>query len=204
MALLRRYEPTLRFTRGEQFFPVDVARYVGQASLWYQRPGEDAVCALPQGGLSLETLGQVDLGRPGAVYFLKFADPLSARELAQYRAAHVAPADRFVPGTGRLARVGYASRFFDAFFNIALLARGRVPGDTAAAAALLFERMLAEGEEYRYHGRVVRESGWLILQYWFFYVYNNWRSGFSGPTIMRPTGRWSPSTWPSRMRPKQP
>ena len=172
----------LRFTRGEQFFPVDVERYVAQASLWYQRPGEDAVCALPQGELSLETLGQVDLGRPDAVYFLKFADPLSAREFAQYRAAHTDAADghRFSPGTGRLARVGFASRFFDAFFNVALLARGRVPGDTAAAAALLFERMLANGEEYRYHGRVVRESGWLIVQYWFFYVYNNWRSGFSG------------------------
>lgn len=182
LALLRRYEPMLRFTRGEQFFPVDVERYVAQASLWYQRPGEDAVCVLPQGELSLEMLGQVDLGRPDAVYFLKFADPLSAREFAQYRAAHddAEEGRQFSPGTGRLARVGFPSRFFDAFFNITLLARGRVPGDTAAAAALLFERMLADGEEYRYHGRVVRESGWLIIQYWFFYVYNNWRSGFSG------------------------
>jgi len=182
MALLRRYEPILRFTSGEQFFPVDVERYVEQASLWYQRPGEDPVCALTQGELTLETLGQVDLGRPDAVYFLKFADPLGVWELAKYRAEHPAASAgrRFSPGTGRLARVGYASRFFDAFFNVTLLARGRVPGDTAAAAALLFEQMLADGEQYRYHGRVVRESGWLVVQYWFFYVYNNWRSGFSG------------------------
>ena len=34
----------------------------------------------------------------------------------------------FRPGRGRLARVGYSSRFIDALFAITLLARGRVPG----------------------------------------------------------------------------
>lgn len=180
--LLRRFEPTLRFTRGEQFFPMDVARYVQQASLWYQRPGEDAVCALPRGALSLDTLGQVDVGRPNAVYFLKFADPLDALELVKYQAQHKGrwEQDLFRPGTGRLARVGYVSRFVDALFAIALLTRGRVPGDTAAAATLLYEQMVREGEAYRYHGRVVREAGWVVVQYWFFYAYNNWRSGFYG------------------------
>ena len=31
-----------------------------------------------------------------------------------------------------------------------------------------------------YHGRVVRHGGWTICQYWFFFAYNNWRSGFHG------------------------
>src|SRR5690606_38976464 len=31
-----------------------------------------------------------------------------------------------------------------------------------------------------YHGRVVRQGGWIVLQYWFFYAYNNWRTGFYG------------------------
>jgi hypothetical protein len=33
---------------------------------------------------------------------------------------------------------------------------------------------------YRYYGRVVRQSGWIALQYWFFYPFNDWRSGFYG------------------------
>ncbi len=49
LALLRRYEPVLRFAQGEQFFPIDVERYIQRASLWYQRPGDDAVCLLNSG-----------------------------------------------------------------------------------------------------------------------------------------------------------
>jgi len=35
-------------------------------------------------------------------------------------------------------------------------------------------------EKYVYQGRVVRQSGWTICQYWFFFAYNPWRSGFHG------------------------
>ncbi len=181
-ALLRRYEPVLRFTRGEEFFPIDVERYVQQASLWYQRPGEDAVCVLGQGEVTLEMLTRVDMGRPDAVYFLKFTEPLDSTELAAYQFARKWKSREhiFAPGRGRLARVGYVSRFVEALFSVALLARGRVPGDTAAAATLRYEKILEENEEYTYHGRVIYEGGWLVIQYWFFYVYNNWRSGFFG------------------------
>jgi hypothetical protein len=68
----------------------------------------------------------------------------------------------------------------DALFSLTLFARGRVPGDTAAAAALAYQRMLAEQELYCYYGRVLRQNGWVVLQYWFFYPFNNWRSGFAG------------------------
>jgi hypothetical protein len=182
VALLRHFEPVLRFTRGEQFFPIDVERYVQQASLWYQRPGEDAVCVLGQGEVTLDMLTRVDMGRPDAVYFLKFTEPLDATELAAYQDQRKQSAREhvFTPGRGRLARVGYVSRFVEALFSVALLARGRVPGDTAAAATLRYETILEEREEYTYHGRVVHEAGWVVIQYWFFYVYNNWRSGFFG------------------------
>ena len=39
---------------------------------------------------------------------------------------------------------------------------------------------MAQREAYTYYGRVVRKNGWIALQYWFFYAYNNWRSGFYG------------------------
>ena len=86
----------------------------------------------------------------------------------------------FKAGRGRLARVGYFSRFVDALYSIALLARGRVPGESAAAASVAYERIMAANEHYRYHGRVVRQDGWIVLQYWLFYPFNDWRSGFFG------------------------
>ncbi len=109
------------------------------------------------------------MGRPDAVQFLKFSDPLAATEFAAYYLSRSRSdgegENLFRPGTGRLARVGYASRFVDALFDLSRLARGRVPGDTAAAAALLYRQMQTENEEYRYHGRVVRVDGWVVLQY---------------------------------------
>jgi hypothetical protein len=183
-ALLRRFEPVLRYTRGEQFFPMSADTYVQNCSLWLQRPNKKPVCLIPQGELTLENLAEPRTADFGAVYFLKFIEPLNIAELAAYALqqgfAPKDPQEVFHAGPGRLARVGYTSRFLDALFSLTLFARGRVPGDTAAAAALAYRRLMAEQERYAYYGRVVRQNGWVALQYWFFYPFNNWRSGFYG------------------------
>ena len=56
--LLRRFEPVIRFTKGEWFYPMDSEPYVDACSLWVARPGEDAVCVVPAGELSLDRLAQ--------------------------------------------------------------------------------------------------------------------------------------------------
>ena len=183
LELLRRFEPVLRFTRGETFFPMDVEAYVRSCSLWVQVPGQDPVCVVPQGELSLETLAAPRPGGPGVVYFLRFIEPMDILNLIAYirqRYKQARPNERFRVGSGRLARVGYSSRFADLLFSLSLLLRGRVPGDTSAAASVEYERILSENEHYLYHGRVIRQAGWTILQYWYFYAFNNWRSGFFG------------------------
>ena len=191
LTLLRRFEPVIRSTKGDKFFPMDCEPYVRACSLWVQRPGEEAVCAVPGGKLSLENLAQQPLDEAGAVHFLKFTDPedLPKRgsrgaglSVFRQRAARGLKESReaFRAGRGRLARVGYFSRFVDALYSITLLARGRVPGESAAAAATAYERIMAEEERYTYHGRVLRQDGWLVLQYWLFYPFNDWRSGFFG------------------------
>jgi hypothetical protein len=76
--------------------------------------------------------------------------------------------------------VGYLSRVADALFSLSLLLRGRVPGDQAAAARLGYRRIPEAERAFRYHGRVLRQNGWVVLQYWFFYLFNNWRSAFFG------------------------
>jgi len=190
-ALLRRFEPVIRSTKGDKFYPMDVELYVRACSLWVQRPGDEAVCVVSGGKLDLDRLAQQPLDEAGAVHFLKFTDPQdlagpgsrsgrfrmfgrrAARGLRESREA-------FRAGRGRLARVGYVSRFVDALYSITLLTRGRVPGESAAAASVSYERIMAEGEHYRYHGRVTRQDGWVVLQYWLFYPFNDWRSGFFG------------------------
>src|ERR687894_261505 len=189
-ALLRRFEPVIRSTTGDKFYPMDVEPYVRACSLWVQRPGEEAVCIVPGGKLSLDRLAQQPMDEAGAVHFLKFTDAEDlgpegrGRRLRLFRrrAKDRKESTRaFRAGRGRLARVGYFSRFVDALYSIALLARGRVPGEAAAAASLSYERIMAEeSERYRYHGRVTRQDGWVILQYWLFYPFNDWRSGFFG------------------------
>jgi len=186
-ALLRRFEPVIHFTRGESFFPMAVEPYVAVSSLWVQRPDESPVCLVPEGELTLDKLAQPRAGGSEAIYYLKFIEPLNIRKMAAYRIQRArrgltkrdAP-DVFRAGRGRLARVGYLSRLVDALFSLTLLARGRVPGATAVAATREYRRILAEGAHHCYYGRVVRQNGWVALQYWFFYPFNNWRSGFFG------------------------
>ncbi len=183
-ALLRQYEPALRFTRGEEFFPTAAQHYLERCSLWVQRPGAEPELLLPEGEVRLDTLGDDRPSGFGAVQYLKFIDPLNLAELAAFRLKEGLTKrpeeDIFHPGLGRLARVGYTARFVDAVFSLSLLARGRVPGDTAAAAALSSRQLQELHPQPAYHGRVLRQNGWLILQYWLFYPFNNWRSGYSG------------------------
>jgi hypothetical protein len=136
-ALLRRFEPVIRSTRGDKFYPMDVAPYVRACSLWVQRPGEEAVCVVPGGKLDLDRIAQQPLDEAGAVHFLKFTDAQDigpdshGRRLRVFRRRAknlMESREAFRAGRGRLARVGYFSRFVDALYSIALLARGRVPG----------------------------------------------------------------------------
>lgn len=182
--LLRRFEPLLRLNRGEAFCPMNVDVYVRACSLWVQHPGMDAECLVPQGELTLEKLAEPRQGGTDIVYFLRFIEPPDILKFIAYIGGKGKRSSgtrgRFRIGAGRLARVGYSSRFADLLFSLSLLLRGRVPGDASAAASAEYKDILAANEHYVYHGRVVQQAGWVVLQYWFFYAFNNWRSGFFG------------------------
>ncbi len=183
LEIIRRFEPVLRFTRGEKFFPIDTRPYVEESSLWVQPPGKPAERLVTEVDLTLEELGRQRPTGFGSVYFLQFIEPLNLAELAVYLVEKTFkkqnPQEIFRAGRGRLSRVGYTSRFLDALFSLSLLARGRVPGDRALAAALTYQKLRTQ-HGYRYHARIIRQSGWVVLQYWYFYVYNDWRSGYYG------------------------
>ncbi len=182
-ALLKRFEPILKFTKGECFFPYHVRDYVEEASLWVQRPEMPPEQLLSEQALDLKELGRIRQWGAESVYYLQFISPMNIRELAEYRLKRLRESRNnrlFHTTHSRLTRVGYFSRFIDALFSISLLLRGRVPGDSLAAAVVTFESMLNKRRQFQYYGRVVHEGGWIILQYWYFYPFNNWRSGFYG------------------------
>ena len=187
LKVLRRFEPILHFTSGERFFPIDVERYLAECSLWKYKPEGPPELLIGEGEITIDNLTTPRVGSPGTIFYLKFIEPPDLVEYARYRIRQVVRSfsrhdeqEMFHPGRGRLARVGFGSRFVDALFSLTLLLRGRVPGDTATAAVLTYKSMQSKQERYAYYGRVVRENGWVILQYWYLYPFNNWRSGFYG------------------------
>lgn len=183
IGLLRRYEPVLKFTRGEQFLPMDMEAYVEHCSLWERFPNREAICLIPKGELSLERLSNLEACHPNAVRFLRFVEAVNIKELATQGLKQIGIGSEqnvFRAGLGRLARVGYFSRFADALFSLLLFARGRVPWSTALAAAIAYKKLSRNYPIPRYYGRVVHQGNWVVLQYWFFYAFNNWRSGFFG------------------------
>ena len=186
--LLRRFEPVIRFTKGEWFYPMDAEPYVDACSLWVRHPDEDAICVVPAGDLTLQRLAQQPDDTTGAVHYLKIPAPKEDEKrgrLARLRARRSRkdpdwPKETFRAGRGRLARVGYLSRLADALFSLVLLTRGRVPGGDVEGARVLYGRFMEKEERFKYHGHVVRQDGWIVLQYWLFYAFNDWRSNFFG------------------------
>jgi len=120
----------------------------------------------------------------GSVRYLRFIETLSLAESAQVLADQLLLRRKlgnyFHTGIGRLARGGILPRLLDGLFSLSFLLRGKVSAATAAAAELDYNSMFTEDRRYTYYGRVTRQNGWTILQYWFFFCFNSWRSGFHG------------------------
>jgi hypothetical protein len=183
--LLRRYEPILHFTKGEIFFPTDIDRYVQHCSLWISHADGTEEQLLAEGQVSLEDLAEARDLETDAVLYLRFVDPPSLSKVARRALREGGLSGRarrrgWTPGQARLARVGYLSRVVDALFTLTLFARGKVPGAVAAIAEEESRAIDAQGEKYVYYGRVFRDSGWIGLQYWYFYRYDDWRTAFEG------------------------
>jgi hypothetical protein len=182
--LLRKFEPVACYTRGEQFFPTDVEHYVRECSLWEHHPDGHDELLVRQGDVTLEKLVEPRTAEFGSVRYMRFVESLSLAEAARVLADQVRLrrqlGEYFHAGIGRLARGGILPRLVDGLFSLSFLLRGKVSAATAAAAELDYNGILSEDRKYTYYGRVTRQGGWTILQYWFFFCFNSWRSGFHG------------------------
>jgi hypothetical protein len=175
--LLRAYEPIIRYTKGELFFPTAVGPYVAHCSLWAAgAKGGESSLLVPAGRLTLERLCAEAIRNRDRALFLRFVEePLGHAEYLRWR---VLPRDR-LSAAARFTTSGLLGRLIDAGMRASLLLRGKVPAGVAAAAETTYRERL-ESDRYTYYGRVVREAGYVSLQYWFFCAMNDWRSTFAG------------------------
>ena len=176
LTLLRAFEPVVRLTRGEFFLPVSVENYVRNSALWASGPDGRPVMLAEPGTLDLTSLAALGSALDGP------GQSLSGITVPTSRWARIRGSRTHRPGfhgDSRLAQVGLLGRSIDTLNRFSLLLRGAVPGGSAALSLSLQNEHLAPGRP-AYHARVVRDSGWIICQYWFFYAFNNWRSAFSG------------------------
>ncbi|WP_116246610.1 hypothetical protein [Nocardiopsis sp. FIRDI 009] len=176
LQLLRAHEPVLVCTKGELFFPTRVDNYVRNCSLWVEEPGGRERVLVPAGELTLERLGQAEREWPDRHKHLRFVQEESIREEARrFRGI----ARTVIPKSGRLAAVGVLGRILDILMKFSLLIRGAVPGGVTFAAVTRYRERVDDGGA-TYYGRVTREGGYVILQYWFFYAMNDWRTIYGG------------------------
>jgi len=171
--LLVAYEPIVRFTDGELFFPASVEDYVAQCQLLEHVPSGRPKVLLDCGEVTLEGLAAAGARHTGAGQFLRFvSDPFGRTEQVIWSRRPGRPRFR---AAGRLARVGVLSRVVDALMRTSLFFRGSVARGTEAAAESQYREQM-RADHHPYYGRVVRGRGYVALQYWYFYVFNDWRS----------------------------
>ncbi|TVR70641.1 MAG: hypothetical protein EA415_12660 [Sphaerobacteraceae bacterium] len=178
LQLLKTYEPIVRFTYGELFFPMSIEPYVKQCSLWVRPPRGESKQVVRPGKLELETLVEHGTADPDHTLYLRFVQhPLDSFDYQRWARR---PGRPNFQAPGRLARVGLPARLTDSLFFLSLLLRGSVPGGTAAAASMNYESIRRQDPNYYYYGRVVHRAGYIVLQYLYFYAMNDWRSTFYG------------------------
>ncbi len=174
--LLRAYEPSVHYTKGELFWPTAVGPYVDLCSLWRGEEEGGLERILPAGQLSLDRLCQEAFRHQDSHLSLRFVEEPLGR--AEYRRWRRAPRER-LNGSARFTTTGMFGRLIDAGVRASLLLRGKVAAGLAAAAEIAHRERL-EADRFTYYGRVLRDGGYVCLQYWYFYAMNDWRSTFAG------------------------
>ncbi len=167
LELLRRFAPTLAHDERELFHPTEVDAFARAATLCR---GDIELCQ--PGELALADLDD----RFGIGAHLRFVSDDDRRAVVKDEARRLAR-KLLSP---RLGRVGIFGRILDAIFLVSLLVRPITPQRTTVAAALKAERLGLVDQPPVVYGRVLREGEWLVCHYAYFYVMNDWRSGYRG------------------------
>ncbi len=177
LELLQRFEPVIKYNQGELFYPMSVADYVADSALYEAVPKGEPRPVAARGELDLARLAEMGRDLVGKKLYLQHVQqPLTRQE---YRAWRRRPDRVRFTFSSRFAAVGLLGRFIDAIMRLTLLLRGKVPGGYAAAAQVDYAATPSHHSCF-YYGHVSRDGGYVVLQYWYFYAMNDWRSTFGG------------------------
>ena len=138
LQLLRQFEPIVRYTDGEMFFPCPIDEFVNGASLWMtDERGKDHL-VVPAGELTVEKLATFDQLSTSHKQHLRYVEkPLNP---ARYQSWLRNPRRERFSSAGRLARVPLIARISDSIFDLSLAVRGVVPGGQTAAAWQMYQQ----------------------------------------------------------------
>ena len=164
LALLVRHVPDIVMARSEQFRPTTVDGYVSACTMVLPY-------RTPVGGVSLADLD--DRWPPGSS--LRFVTGEERRDCS-WRAQRRRLRASAPP---RSSRAGLLACLLGALFQLSVLLRPTLRSRTAGAAAAKADRLGLQDTPACY-GRVVRAGEWKVLHYAFFYVMNDWRTGYGG------------------------
>ena len=159
LALLRAFEPVVRFTKGEMFFPVGVDAYVACSALWQSTAGGDAAVAAQPGDLDLGSLAVAGAQEAGPGQSLSAVN--TGRRIPWRERLRLRDHREHLKGGSRLAEVGILGRTIDSISRLSLIFRGSVPGGSAAVSMRIQNEHLDPSQPV-YYGRVVRDAGYLM------------------------------------------
>jgi hypothetical protein len=199
--LHEKYVPILHFAQGERFFPMAVDDFMGYCRL-RQRDVDEPV--LVPGSVTAAALQHTYRNNP-YVYLQSVPASLADQNVAagwsrDVLRALVDVSTRASRWQEQLARAAYrwfgqktqaATRLF--WWNdlvMDLLGQGKrspsdlprlnLPPEIRQAAVENYERSQPATPNYTYYYRLARDRQYMCLQYWLFYAYNDWATGFGG------------------------
>ncbi len=162
-SLLARFAPILVLERHELFRPTSFDGYV-------------AACRLVTGRDDAIAVAADDLDdRWGAGTSLRFVTDADRRAVSNRLDRRLSQRT----SSARLGCVGLFGRLLGAVFQLSVWLRPTLPRRTATAAAMRARQLELEQDPVCY-GRVVTAGEWLVLHYAWFYVMNDWRTGYGG------------------------
>jgi hypothetical protein len=189
--LVCTYEPLLRFSVEENYYPLNVVDYVRRCSLYDE---DGATPVVPEGKVTLRGLSRRYANDPS--YYLKFVE--SHRPAP--KVAYSPQQERLwrlwleVGGRGKQASRAQWEQFVqeadlapyvspEAKLQLPSWLRLDLPPEIVQGAEESYQEIQEEKPNryaYYYRYKADRTSGYRVLQYWFFYAFNDWASSFGG------------------------
>lgn len=190
LELVRKYEPALYFSkdtegREETFFPMAVEHFVAESRLYQNGQSNPIELA---GGLNLETLGQISPRKSQHTYLTYVADRTISdeagwREWFEHKGLQRG-LDEEVPED---EQIGDGDTDADTAFGIGAFVRDsvtetqRLPPEITTASLETYRRY-TDFSRYPpiYYYRVMNQRGFTVIQYWYFYAFNDWGTAHDG------------------------